>query len=393
MGKPDLLVVGAGPAGAISARVAASHGVNTLLIDKKLDIEKSTTCGGLISINTWNNLEASSSAVLNQIHGVIVHSPNGSSYELSCSEKKAVVIDRDKLNADLLSQAQNQGVKIKPGYNLVKFQNNTVTLNHVKDNSQLICKPTYLIGADGPRSDVRRLSGCEESFKLLYAIQVETAYHSASKDLVHVFFGEEIAPGFFGWVIPTSAHRARIGLATSEGHGLLSFLSNLLNKLNLPSQHDFQTGVIPIGTPGESRVKNMLSVGDAAGQVKPTTGGGLYPISRTAKIAGLTVAKSSFGDNNPSTYYRKRWMKEVGEELKKEMLLHKILGQLSDQQLANLLKILGNQSISTWLINHGDIDHLYKLAKELLKQPRILTNLLKALPAGLGLRIRKELTS
>jgi len=393
MDKPDLLVVGAGPAGAISARVAASHGVNTLLIDKKLDIEKSTTCGGLISANTWNNLESSSSVVLNQIHGVVVHSPDDSSYELSCSEKKAVVINRDKLNADLLSRAQGQGVKIKRGYNLAKLQNKKAILNHVRDNSQLTCIPKYLIGADGPRSDVRRLSGYQEPFKLLYAIQVETVYHSTSKDLVHVFFGKEIAPGFFGWVIPTSARQARIGLATSEGHRLLSCLSNLLNKLDLPSQHDFQTGVIPIGTSSEPTAENILYVGDAAGQVKPTTGGGLYPISKTAKIAGRAIAKTSSIDNSLSTYYRKRWMKKVGEELEKEMLLHKILGQLSDRQLANLLKILNDQSISSWLINRGDIDHLYKLAKELLKQPRILTNLLKALPKRLGLRLRKELTS
>lgn len=388
---PQVLVVGGGPAGSIAGKVAADGGTETLLIDKKTNLDESSACGGLVSLETWERLSASDEAIVNKIRGVFVHPPEGEKFELSAPEPKAYVIDRDRLNSDLLTQAKEKGVQVRPGTGLYRRNRSGVKIGSVEGSAEETLNPEVVIGADGPRSDVRRLFNLDRPSKLLYAIQEEMEFQPRRSDFVEVFFGEEIAPGFFGWIIPVSENRARIGLATAQGEKLMKFFSNLTEKIGVETPESFRTGVIPIGIPENSCKNGVLTVGDAAGQVKPTSGGGLYPLSITARIAGKVAVKAVNGLENPSKYYYDKWMEKVGEELQREMLLHRILERVSDKRLSNLLGLLKKQEIASWVSSHGDIDHLYPLAKRMIKDPAVVTTVLKALPGEIGSKLMKEL--
>lgn len=389
--NPDVLVVGGGPAGAIAAEVSASGGADTLLIDKKSDLGSSSACGGLVSLETWNRLGGKEEAVLNEISGVVVHTPTGSHFELSAPGTKALVIDRDRLNVDLLSGAKNEGVVVQPSTEIYSREGPKVKIKSVEGSGMETLEPCIIIGADGPQSDVRRLFGLDSPSKLLYAIQAEKKYEPRSSDFVEVFFGKDIAPGFFAWIIPVSEEKARIGLATPQGDKLKKCFSRLLDKTSQKTPDKFHTGVIPLGVPDHSCDEAVLTVGDAAGQVKPTTGGGLYPISITSKLAGRVAVKALAGLENPSQYYYDEWMSEVGDELRRELLLHKVLERVSDRKLAKLLQLLKNPKISRWVGENGDIDHLYPLAKRMAKNPSILATILRALPGEIGSKLMDEL--
>lgn len=389
--EPQVLVVGGGPAGSIAGRVAAKGGADTLLIDKKDDLGESSACGGLVSLETWKRLSASDEVIVNQVRGVFVHPPEGKSFELAAPEPKAYVVDRDELNAELLSRAEQEGVEIRPRRGIYRGDESGVTIGPVNGSGEETLKPDVLIGADGPRSDVRRLFGLDRPSKLLYAIQTEMEFQSRRSDFVEVFFGEEIAPGFFGWIIPVSAERARIGLATPQGGKLKELFANLAEKIGIETPESFRTGVIPIGVPENSCKNGVLTVGDAAGQVKPTSGGGLYPLSLTARIAGEVAVKAVNGLENPGKHYYDRWMNEIGEDLQREMLLHRILQRVSDKKLTELLELLNKQEIASWVSRHGDIDHLYPLAKKMIKDPTVLTTILKTLPGEIGSKLMEEL--
>ncbi|MFW6190102.1 MAG: geranylgeranyl reductase family protein [Candidatus Bipolaricaulota bacterium] len=389
--KPQVLVVGGGPAGSITGRVSAEGGADTLLIDKKTDLAESSACGGLVSLETWERLGASDQVIENEIRGVFVHPPEGESFDLSAPETKAYVIDRDELNADLATRAKKKGVKVKTGTGIYRRDDRSVTIRSVDGSEEERLEPRVIIGADGPRSDVRRLFALERPSKLLYAIQEETEFTSRRSDFVEVFFGKDLAPGFFGWIIPVSRNRARIGLATSRGERIKHLFANLAEKIGIEPTDAFRTGVIPIGVP-ESPCKNgVLTVGDAAGQVKPTSGGGIYPLSITARIAGEVAIEAVNGLEKPGRVYYDRWMNEVGEELKREMLLHRILDRVSDKRLTRLLSLLKREEIASWISRNGEIDHLYPLAKKMIKDPAVVTTILKTLPGEIGSKLMDEL--
>ncbi|MEF8799303.1 MAG: NAD(P)/FAD-dependent oxidoreductase [Candidatus Bipolaricaulota bacterium] len=389
--KPDVLIVGGGPAGAIAAEVAAAGGADALLIDKKSDLGSSSACGGLVSLETWDRLGGKEETVLNEISGVVVHPPAGSQFELSAPGTRAYVIDRDGLNVDLLSRAKGEGVVVRPSTEIYSREGSKVKIKLVNGSEVETLEPGIVIGADGPQSDVRRLFNLESPSKLLYAIQAEKKYKPQSSDFVEVFFGKDIAPGFFAWIIPVSEEKARIGLATTQGDKLKQFFSRLLGKTGQEMPDDFHTGVIPMGVPDHSCDEAVLTVGDAAGQVKPTTGGGLYPISITSKLAGRVAVKALAGLENPSGYYYDKWMSEVGDGLRRELLLHKVLKRVSDKKLAKLLQLLKDPKISNWVGDNGDIDHLYPLAKRMARNPSILGTILKALPGEIASELMNEL--
>jgi geranylgeranyl reductase family protein len=388
----EVLVVGGGPAGAIAAEVTAAGGADTVLIDKKEDPARSSACGGLVSLDTWERLGAKDEAIVNDISGVLVHPPDGDDFELSSSEVKAYVIDRNRLNADLLARAEDRGVRIRPRTGIFQRRESAVRTKSIGGGGEKTIRPKVIIGADGPKSDVRRLFDLKSPSEMLYAIQSEIEVEIYSNDYVEVFFGNAIAPGFFGWIIPTGRNRARLGLATAKGDRLNEFFERLIRKVGVSPPDSFQTGVIPIGIPDHSGGGNVLTVGDAAGQVKPTTGGGLYPISITAKLAGESTLKGLDGDVNPSDHYRREWMNRVGKELDREMLLHRILEVASDDNLSRLLRLLNRPNLADWIADNGDIDHLYPLAKKMAKNPMVMTTIVKQLPGEFASEVKKELT-
>lgn len=388
---PELLVVGGGPAGTITARAASENGVATELIDKKRDPSNSSTCGGLVSIDTWKRLGEPKTALLGKINGAIIHTPDGSEYKLVAESPKAVVLDRNHLNKHLLNSAKKAGAKVETGMNLTEIDNGTAIVSNLLTGHTISYSPNFIVGADGPMSDVRRLSGGESSSKLLYGIQSNVKGKKIQRNLVEVFFGSEVAPGFFAWVIPTEHNRARVGLATTHGGNLPRLLTNLLNKLDVVESSVPNAGVIPVGTEDASPEKNILYVGDAAGQVKPTTGGGLYPISIAGEIAGRIVKNGLSGLDSPNTAYREAWMEEFGRDLNKEMVLHKILIRLSDDDFNSAFKLLDNRKVAKLLINRGNTDHIYPIVKDLVRSPSILAKLVTALPTGLGTKLKQEL--
>ncbi|MFB6290341.1 MAG: geranylgeranyl reductase family protein [Candidatus Bipolaricaulia bacterium] len=389
--EPDVLVVGGGPAGAIAAKVTAAGGADTLLVDKKKDPTRSSACGGLVSVDTWQRLEGAESAILNEVSGVLVHPPTGDDFELSAPDVKAYVIDRDRLNADLLARAEDQGVRIRPKTSIFERSGTKVKARTINGSREKSILPEVVIGADGPRSDVRRLFDLERPSELLYGIQAEMDLELYSDDHVEVFFSKKLAPGFFGWIIPTSSSRARVGLATSRGERLKDSFDRLLERIGADYTETYRTGVIPIGVPDNSSEPRVLTVGDAAGQVKPTTGGGLYPISITAELAGEAALKGLSGLSDPSGYYYREWMTRVGEELKREMLLHRIRKVVSDENLSRLLKLLNRPNLADWIAGNGDIDHLYPLAKRMAKNPLVLSTIVKQLPGEFATEVKKEL--
>jgi digeranylgeranylglycerophospholipid reductase len=368
--KYDVVVVGAGPAGAIAARYAVRNGASTLLIEEHASIGSPVQCTGLISTAALNECETGEgNFVLNKMKGAFVYAPNGEELVVRGKNVKAYVIDRKIFDRALVERSLDEGADILLKTRFTGMENGNICV--IKDGERKEIRASIVIAADGIQSSVGRAAGLGRCEKFLSGIQFEAPYAAKDPEFVELFTGNEIAPGFFAWAVPFNG-LARIGLARNPGaNPPLHCLEELLKHPVVASRYrgsrtEHVLGGIPFGPPGKMTGNGVMLVGDAAGQVKPTSGGGIYMGAVCAKIAGEVAAKASRKETGLEEY-EKRWRDRVGRELAIGMRIHKSLGKLSDENLNEFISFLNKPKIREIITEYGDMDHPSVLLQKLIQ--------------------------
>lgn len=358
-----MVVVGGGPAGAIAARFSALHGASTLLLEEHASIGSPVQCTGLISTKALRECELApeSSFICREIRGAKVYSPGGYLLNIDGGRTKAYVVDRKIFDRALMLKALDAGVDLM-------LRARAVGLEHTREGVRLwvqhcgITKEVWagvVIGADGVQSRIARMCGLDSVERCLSGIQIEGRYEAEDADFVEIFLGNSIAPGFFAWAVPASEGFARIGLCTyPDVVSPYWYLQRLLSEHQVVSRRyqgsysALTLGGIPLGAPQRTCTDSVLIVGDAAGQVKPTSGGGIYMGAVCAKIAGEVAASGEALE-----LYDDRWRGRVGRELLVGMYIHDMLGRLSDVQLDEFVQLFNNPKVLEVVKEYGDMDY------------------------------------
>jgi flavin-dependent dehydrogenase len=244
-------------------------------------------------------------------------------------------------------------------------------------------KSKLLIGADGPHSHIRRLFNFPKPRETLKGIGAELTNTTLDPRYVHIYVGQTLAPGFFAWVIPTntSGTTARIGLCIGKNspHHLQHYYSLLLQQPLLKDTTIIRQfgGTIPLGPLKNTVEDHLMLVGDAAAQVKPTSGGGLYPGLLCATHCS-TVAEDALSTQRFDAAFLKRyhikWTKDIGRELSLGMKFRTIFTRLTDRELNKYLEKLNKEKIIQIINTSGDIDYPSRLALPLIKaMPSLLS--------------------
>jgi flavin-dependent dehydrogenase len=189
--------------------------------------------------------------------------------------------------------------------------------------------------------------------------------------MVEVFLGEKVAPRFFAWAIPAQEGVARVGLSCRENACL--HLKRLLKNPSIRgrvrggSLH-LVVGGLPLGPPASTVADGLIAVGDAAGQVKPTSGGGVYPGLVSAKIAGqVAAAASQEGDSSAArlSEYERTWRSELGREIRLGMIIHRMRADMTDDEVDDLVRLLADREDLIRIIEEeGDIDRPSRVIKK-----------------------------
>ncbi len=364
----DVVVVGGGPAGALTAAAAAERGAKVLLLERSP--RAPARCTGLIGPRAVDLLRVPESLILREIRGVRVHSPGGRTLELSSPEVKGYVIDRAGLERLLLLRAQEAGVQVWAGAAATGLAGTVLRTTRGEAGF------AALVGADGPVSSVARWAGLPRPQELLVGLQA-IVRAEAEGELVQVFLGREVAPGFFAWAVPAREGELRVGLATGSGREAGRLLAKLLKTRFPGAEVRGQVGgLIPIGPPRRTVAGSALLVGDAAGQVKPTSGGGLYFLALCAEIAGEAAARGP----GILPEYESRWRGAIGEELSFGLKARRILSRLTDQEIDRALLALSDPKVLE-LLAQADIDHPSRLVSAVLARPALWGRLLPLVEA------------
>jgi digeranylgeranylglycerophospholipid reductase len=392
MKKYDIAIAGGGPVGCFVAEQLASNGRHVAVFEEHSSIGEPVHCAGLVTKRVFDISKCSQAGIVqNKIHGAVIHSPGGSILTIGGETMHGLVINRQRFDETLSQNAQTAGVELITGCKVVsaKKQENHITLTIQQNKQTLPVRCNILIGADGPHSNIRKIFGFPHPIEMLHGIGAELSDTALDPLFVHIFVGRNIAPGFFAWVIPTNTQgtTARIGLCIGKqsNHPLQHYFTTLLQQplLERTTMMKRFGGAIPLGPLKKTVDDHVMLVGDAAAQVKPTSGGGIYPglfcATQCAIVAEEALQKQQF-DGEFLKHYHRKWTKEIGRELSLGMRFRKIFTSLTDEQLNKYLEKLNNKKTIEIINTHGDIDYPSRLVLPLI---RTLPSLLSLAPSML----------
>lgn len=382
----DVVVVGAGPAGLIAAREAAKGGVEVVVLEEHGEIGVPCHCAGLLSLKGLGEIGVPTDTdfVQNRVRGAHFFSPSGLSFTVERNEDVACVVDRSLLDKFMARQATDAGaeIRLQSRVQRVRRQNGRMTVEEPWGSLEA----GVVVDAEGAASRLVKEMGLTPlgSEGVLPALQFELTDVDMDPAYVEMHVGEGVAPNFFAWVIPLSAHRVRVGLACRRDDPRQRLEEFTKRRFGTFTRVSIGSGlVITCGPIPKTFSENFLVVGDAAGQVKPTTGGGVILGGLCASMAGEVAAEAVKRGNFSSEFlgeYEWRWRERLDGEFRAARLARRVLNRLSDKTMDKIFRIILERGLQGELSARGDMDFQASLLSALAKKRDILGLLLTVAP-------------
>ena len=358
----DVAVVGAGPAGSQVAFRLAALGYEVVVVEKKTEIDAPVCCTGIISQECFNSLALDRDVLFRQASGARLLSPSGKSIRLWRPEPQVSIVDRPAFNAALASRAQRQGVEYRLNSPVVNVQvgDSGVCLElDTQGNGTESLQARVVVIATGFASKLVGGLGLGRAGDFVIGSQAEV--ETMGVDEVEVYFGEEMSPDFFAWLVPTLPGRALVGLLSrlSPDIYMRRLLVRLVTEGKIASNKVEMThGGIPLQPLARTYGERLVVVGSAAGQIKPTTGGGIFYGLLCADIAANHLNRALKSDNLSAenlSRYQREWRKRLGTELKIGYWARKLYERLSDHQIDQIFDIIESNGIDEALLKADDL--------------------------------------
>ncbi len=366
----DVVVVGSGPAGSVTARFAAEAGAKVLIIERRAEVGVPVLCGEGISqkVDTLKVLEGKR-WIANKMEGARIISPNGTAITLSAEfagSETGYVLYRDIFDQELARGAVRSGAKLMLNTGAIGLLEKDGKIKGVKAqhfDETLEIEADIVVGADGVESRVGKWAGIQTTLKP-YDLETCTQYTLTNinweSPYCDFFLGKKMAPGGYVWVFPKGKDVANVGIgilaSLSESGKALQLLDHFIAshpELKKGEPVRFLAGADPVSEPVESVRDHLLLVGDAARHVDPITGGGLMTSIEGGKIAGEVIGKAvekQQFDCRILSEYETRWKEAFGRKLHRNYIVKEVMLDMEDKtldMLADSLKDYKFEEFST----------------------------------------------
>ncbi len=406
----DVLVVGAGPAGSTAARLCASSGLRTVLLEEHLEVGCPTHCTGKLSVHAFERFGLPSSLIQTALRGAALYGPDGTVARVRRTVVDSYVVDRDPFDRYLAKQAAGAGAEVITGARartIARLDGRMRVEVDRREGRQSITAPLVIDG-EGANPVLPPQLGIAPRRTLVHGLQYELDGAAIdADDAPDLYFGRDVAPGFFAWLMPIGGRRGRLGLAVDPrltDRPPLYYLDRLksthpavASRVRGASVLRKLAGRIPIlGLRRPSFTDGMLVAGDAAGQVKATSGGGIYFSMLAGELAASAAARYMGGDararREALAAYEREWQVAFGREVRFTTVVRQALNRLPDRHTSAVIGALAtDDALRRAVEEHGDTQYQSRLLRPVLaaavraglRDLRLAPAVLAALGAGM----------
>ncbi|MHB1708948.1 MAG: geranylgeranyl reductase family protein [Thermoplasmataceae archaeon] len=371
----DVLVVGSGPSGSYVSYSLARLGFDVVNMEEHREVGRPVECTGLVSERVFKYVKTK--AEVNSVNGAHIFFPNGKSIHIHKGDR-TIVMDRDQFDKDASAMAISAGadVRINSRVLSVKVDDEGVTARYRQEGNLKEIRSRIVVGADGVNSVVRKDLGYPRPSRVISTYQVDSAARMEDQNSVNVYVGSQSTHGFFGWATP-AGELSKIGVGAYRKPALEHF-QYINRKFGSQKILGINGGGIPIAFLKKTYGKRNLLVGDAAGIVKPLSGGGIFTGIVSARHASDAIRNAleseDFSENSLSSY-QSGWKGELGLELRFDAMAQRFFSGIPDISLNRIYDILSKPRNIETINKLGDIDFPSKVILSiLLRNPGIITN-------------------
>jgi digeranylgeranylglycerophospholipid reductase len=391
---PDAIVVGGGPVGSFAALNLAKLGAKVTVFEEHEAIGIPSHCAGHLSIRSLRNLGVyplPGKIVENTFSQANFYSPTGFKFSVHLAKPVTCSVNRAAFDKHIAYKAEAAGARycLNSRVQSLLMEEGLVKGVNVKHGDEEESVPAKIVvDAEGIASRLLRQTGLARlnGERLVHAVEAEVENVKDVKlDAVEVFLGKKYAAGFYAWLMPRLDGTAKVGLATNKGNPK-EFLQRLMLKHPVASKQLSNAKItrmafhpITLGGPISKAYSNgFLAVGDAASQVKPTTGGGVVFGLTCARIAA-EVADEAVRRNDVSSsflaLYQERCTDALSFDFGVMLKVRRFLDSLSDEKVDEVLRFCVRIGLDKTLGNVDEVDFQGQLLLKVLTKPAMFAAL------------------
>lgn len=351
-GMKDVVVIGGGPGGLVAAKELASRGAAVAVLEEHQAIGDPVHCTGVLAEDVFDTLALPREAILNPLSTVRFVAPSGDWFAYTTPAVEAVVIDRYVFDSALSRRAELAGAVVHRGLRVTSIEADDTGVRVGLDGGEAL-RSRAVILACGANYGLQRRIGLGMPSVFLQSAQRELPAEHARD--VEVHFGSEIAPKGFAWAVPVqrpSGRFVRIGVMAAQDAG--QYFARMVERVrerwgvDVPGDNEPRRRILPLGPIRRSYAERLLVVGDAAGLVKPTTGGGIYYSIISGMIAADVLAKGLETDElsaNAFKDYERRWRRRFQPEFTAQSALRFIAERMRDTDIDALFDLVRSDGV------------------------------------------------
>ena len=370
----DVLVVGGGPAGLYAAERLARRGVTTLLCEEHTLVGDPVHCTGVLATESFDVLGLPRDAMLNPLPTARFVSPSGITVAYSAPSPLAVVIDRGVFDRALAERARAAGAEIRVGVRASVIETGPTAVRAQIGEEWVGARLVML--ACGANYAVQRRTGLGLPRDYLHTAQRELPARTPGD--VELHFGRDVAPDGFAWAVPVtraSGNFARVGVMASRDpvNSYTRMLARIARRWGIDDvQQPPRQKILPLGAIDRTYADRTLVIGDAAGLVKPTTGGGIHYSILSAALAADVAVDALAADRLDAAAlasYERQWRGRLDEEFAEQRSLRELVTRLSDQEIDTFFELARTNGIMPIVRRTVQFNHHRHLIRALLRHP------------------------